>query len=157
MSIYPTFSFLIETFTRTIISLCHGRSQPHSPGWARVPLSSFFPQISINFSWNFTYSLPHFGPPGGQLAPLGKALATPLVFARWRGKWGRVSDGGMLLMKPSANILLKTIYFQWMLASIMSYSFPLSFPVWRLCPNLYSGYHFLQKVGVPRFTKSQSQ
>ena len=27
-----------------------GRSQPHSPGWARVPLSSFFPQISINFS-----------------------------------------------------------------------------------------------------------
>ena len=24
-----------------------GRSQPHSPGWARVPLSSFFPQISI--------------------------------------------------------------------------------------------------------------
>ena len=24
-----------------------GRSQPHSPGWARVPLSSFFPQILI--------------------------------------------------------------------------------------------------------------
>ena len=40
-----------------------GRSQPHSPGWARVPLSSFFPQISINFSSNFTYFLPHFGPP----------------------------------------------------------------------------------------------
>ena len=34
-----------------------GRSQPHSPGWARVPLSSFFPQILINlsyFSSNFT-------------------------------------------------------------------------------------------------------
>ena len=26
-----------------------GRSQPHSSGWARVPLSSFFPQISIIF------------------------------------------------------------------------------------------------------------
>ena len=28
-----------------------GRSQPHSLGWSRVPLSSFFPQISINFSY----------------------------------------------------------------------------------------------------------
>ena len=28
-----------------------GRSQPHSPGWARVPISSFFPQISIIFSY----------------------------------------------------------------------------------------------------------
>ena len=26
-----------------------GRSQPHCPGWARLPLSTFFPQISINF------------------------------------------------------------------------------------------------------------
>ena len=52
-----------------------GRSQPHSPGWARVPLSSFFPQISINFSYfssNFIYFLPHFGPPGGQLAHPGR-------------------------------------------------------------------------------------
>ena len=52
-----------------------GRSQPHSPGWARVLLSSFFPQISINFSyfsWNFTYFLPHFGPPGGQVAHPGR-------------------------------------------------------------------------------------
>ena len=31
-----------------------GHSQPHSPGWARVPLSYFFPQILINFSSNFT-------------------------------------------------------------------------------------------------------
>ena len=45
-----------------------GHSQPHSPGWARVPLSSFFPWISINFSSNFTYFLPHFGPPGGRVA-----------------------------------------------------------------------------------------
>ena len=46
-----------------------GRSQPHSPGWARVQLFSFFPQISINFSYfssNFSHFLPHFGPPGGQ-------------------------------------------------------------------------------------------
>ena len=52
-----------------------GRSQPHSPGWARVPLSSFFPQISINFSYfssNFTYFLPHFGPPGGRVAHPGR-------------------------------------------------------------------------------------
>ena len=33
-----------------------GRSQPHSPGWARVPLSSFFPQISINLL-NFPQTL----------------------------------------------------------------------------------------------------
>ena len=51
---------------RTYPSLPPPPSQPHSPGWARVPLSSFFPQISINFSYfssNFTYFLPHFGPP----------------------------------------------------------------------------------------------
>ena len=50
-----------------------GRSQPHSPGWARVPLSSFLPQISINFPYfssNFTYF--DFGPPGGRLAHPGR-------------------------------------------------------------------------------------
>ena len=53
------------------LTLLQGRSQPHSPGRARVPLSSFFLQISINFSYfssNFSYFLPHFGPPGGRLA-----------------------------------------------------------------------------------------
>ena len=60
--------------TYTFLYVTQGRSQPHSPGWdagARVPLSSFFPQISINFSYfssNFSYFLPHFGPPGGRLA-----------------------------------------------------------------------------------------
>ena len=47
-----------------------GRSQPHSPGWARVTLSSFSPQILINFSYfssNFCYFLPHFDPPGGRV------------------------------------------------------------------------------------------
>ena len=51
-------------------------SQPHSPGWARVPLSSFFPQILINFSYfssNFSHFLPHFGSPGGQLAHPGRS------------------------------------------------------------------------------------
>ena len=52
-----------------------GRSQPHSPGWARVPLSSFFPQILINFSYfssNFLHFLPHFDTPGGRLAHPGR-------------------------------------------------------------------------------------
>ena len=34
-----------------------GRSQPHSPGWARVPLSSFFLKILINFSYFFPQTL----------------------------------------------------------------------------------------------------
>ena len=46
--------------------------QPHSPGWARDPLSSFFTQIVINFSWNLTYFLPHFRPSGGQVAHPGR-------------------------------------------------------------------------------------
>ena len=52
-----------------------GRSQPHSPGWAIVPLSSFFPEIWIKFSYfssNFSHFLPHFGPPGGQVAHPGR-------------------------------------------------------------------------------------
>ena len=65
-----------------------GRSQPHSPGWARVPLSSFFPQIWINFSYsssNFTYFLPHFGPPGGQVAHPGRP---------WLRHWSQDREGG---------------------------------------------------------------
>ena len=52
-----------------------GRSQPHRAGWARFPLSSFFPQISISFSYfssNFTYFLPHFCPPDGRVAHPGR-------------------------------------------------------------------------------------
>ena len=58
-----------------------GRSQPHSPGWARVPLSSFFPQISIKF---FLFSLKlysfssSFWPFRWASRPPGKAQATPL-------------------------------------------------------------------------------
>ena len=51
-------------------SIAQGRSQPHRPGWAKVPLSSFFPQILIKFSYfssNFPHILPHFGPPGGRV------------------------------------------------------------------------------------------
>ena len=61
--------------------LRQGRYQPHNPGWARVPLSSLFPQISINFSYfssNLTYFIPHFGRGGGASYPPGKALVTPL-------------------------------------------------------------------------------
>ena len=62
---------LVVFISSTCESFGQGHSQPHSPGWARVPLSSFLPQISINFSYfssNFSYFLPHFGPPGGRLA-----------------------------------------------------------------------------------------
>ena len=31
--------------------LYQGRSQPHSLGWAKIPLSSFLPQILINLSY----------------------------------------------------------------------------------------------------------
>ena len=58
-----------------------GRSQPHSPGWARVPLSSFLPQISIYFSY-FSSKLYLFSssilPAGWATRPPGKTLATPL-------------------------------------------------------------------------------
>ena len=51
------------------------RSQPHSPGWARVPLSSFSPKFWTFFSYfssNFSHFLPHFGSPGGRLAHPGR-------------------------------------------------------------------------------------
>ena len=78
-----------------------GRSQPHSPGWARVPLSSFFPQILINlsyFSSNFTHFLPHFGSPGGRLDHPGRP---------WLRHWcypasqSRVGKGSTLLIFSS--------------------------------------------------------
>ena len=61
-----------------------GRSQPHSPGWARVPLSSFLPQTSINFSYfssNIAYFLPHFGLSGGRVAHPGRPW-----LRRWMGQ-----------------------------------------------------------------------
>ena len=54
-----------------MVRFTQGRSQPHSPGQAKGPLTSFYPQISIyfsHFSSNFTYFLPHFGSPGGRVA-----------------------------------------------------------------------------------------
>ena len=48
-----------------------GGSQPHSPGWARVPLSSFFLKSRLSFlifPQTVTHFLPHFGPPGGRVA-----------------------------------------------------------------------------------------
>ena len=61
---------------RELLSRCNqGRSQPHSPGWARVPLSSFSPKFWSFFSYsssNFSYFLPHFGPTGGRVAHPGR-------------------------------------------------------------------------------------
>ena len=57
------------------LSSLQGRSQPHSPEWARVPLSSFFPQSLINFSYffsDFTCFLPHLGHPGGRVTHPGR-------------------------------------------------------------------------------------
>ena len=57
------------------------RSQPHSPAWARVPLSSFF---SSNFNQFFLFFLKlylfssSFWPSRWASRPTGKALATPL-------------------------------------------------------------------------------
>ena len=63
--------------------LIQGCSQPHSPGWARVPLSSFFlkfrsvfliyPQSLLIFS--------SFWPSGWVPRLPGKALATPLLWS----------------------------------------------------------------------------
>ena len=74
-SFFPRTVYLWNSLPVVVLTaptLEQGRSQPHSPGWARVPLSSFFPQISINFSSHFTYFLPHFGPLGGRVAHLGR-------------------------------------------------------------------------------------
>ena len=75
ITIFPKTSNEPKSKKVRLLGLMQGRSQPHSPGWARVPLSSFFPQILINFSYfssNFTYFLPHFGPPGGWVAHPGR-------------------------------------------------------------------------------------
>ena len=52
-----------------------GCSQPSQSQVGKSPLSSFCPQILIDvsyFSSNFTYFLPHFGPPGGRVAHPGR-------------------------------------------------------------------------------------
>ena len=67
-----------------------GRSQPHSPGWARVPLSSFFPQILINFSYfssNFYLFSSSFWLSGWASRPSGKVLATPLLMIHFWCKY----------------------------------------------------------------------
>ena len=54
-------------------STMQGRSQPHSPGWARIPLSSFFLKCwLIYLIFPQTFFLPYFGSPGGRLAHPGR-------------------------------------------------------------------------------------
>ena len=43
----------VATVVQCYMKPTQGRSQPHSPGWAIVPLSSFFLKILINFSYFF--------------------------------------------------------------------------------------------------------
>ena len=77
-SIYHTFKNVLA-----------GRSQPHSPGWARVPLSLIFPQIPIIFSYfasKFPHFLPHFGSPGGQLTHPGRPWLRHCVLVSHK-KW----------------------------------------------------------------------
>ena len=60
------------SLSRSIFQPCkQGRSQPHTPGWARVPLSSFFLKF-LSIILIFSSKFPNFRPPG-------KALATPLL------------------------------------------------------------------------------
>ena len=112
-----------------------GSSQPHSPGWARVPLSSLFPQISINFSYfssNFTSFLPHLiRPPGNSLAmPLVRmlhgwwimqnALLVSIVMClninwmiQWKPFWndlaGNPSVARMCLCSHSSNVVVELV------------------------------------------------
>ena len=92
-----------------------GRSQPHSPGWARVPLSSFFPQILIIFSYfssNFSNFLPHFGSPGGRVAHPGRpwlrhCVCISYVMAREGTIRANTIVGTLVFSK--FNLLLKTV------------------------------------------------
>ena len=63
-----------------------GRSQPHSTGWARAPLSSFFPsnfdQFILFFLKLYSFSS-SFWFSGWAARPPGKALATPLTGGIW--------------------------------------------------------------------------
>ena len=96
--------------------VCHciqGRSQPHSAGWARVPLFSFFLKlrsIFLTFPQTLLISFLILA-----LRPPGKALATPLVSCQSQG-WGlppRLSSRYLLLLlrqKIAAMYLLLTVY-----------------------------------------------
>ena len=45
---------MVNHFLPKKLNILQGRSQPHSPGWARVPLI-IFPQILINLSYFSSY------------------------------------------------------------------------------------------------------
>ena len=94
----PNFIFAVVNLDPIILGKrwIQGRSQPHSPGWARVPLSSFFTQVSTNLSYFSSNNLffSSFWPYGWATRPPGKALATPL---------------GELMVNPDLTILLKKV------------------------------------------------
>ena len=93
-----------------------GRSQPHSPGWARVPLSSFFPQIWIKFSYfssNCSHFLPHFDPPGGQVAHPGRPWLRHCLYdcytAEAPGSFKEPGKPRARPVRPSTGIWLRAI------------------------------------------------
>ena len=87
---YSTQHFLESPVQHTEqkIIVIQGRSQPHIPGWARLPLSSFFSsnfdQFILFFLKLYSFSS-SFWFSGWAARPPGKALGTPLLlFAAWK-------------------------------------------------------------------------
>ena len=110
-----------------------GRSQPHSPGWARVPLSSFFPKILIffpYFSSNFSHFFPRFFSSfwlsGWATRPPGKALATSLLA---RPLYGKILASTasifpqILALKPPNNKNVSFFFF-FFFCGCVSHGFP---------------------------------
>ena len=76
------------------------------PGWARVPLSSFFPQILIIypiFPSNFTHFLPHFGSPGGRLAHPGRPWLRHCLGSSCKIGW-KCENGSHLKRKLKSDL-----------------------------------------------------
>ena len=72
---FSRYTCLLTSSDHDIIPMAQGRSQPRSPGWARVPLSSFFLKfwsIFLIFPQTLLIFPPHFGSPGGRVARPGR-------------------------------------------------------------------------------------
>ena len=121
----PCFSSCMVDYTLMTDQMTTRAVEPHSPGWARVPLSSFFPQISINFSSNFIYFLPHFGPPGGRVAHPGRP---------WLRHWWRPFLFSILYGLCTRRLNLLPIFKQGRTSSDFN----------EISPNIKTGTDFLQ-------------